>query len=138
MRSTGVAPRCIRSASNSPAGRCSMAPSWSASRPASLNRWPSARQRADQAGRKPTLGANDNIPNGITDEIRGGPQIELVHDARAMGFDRLDGDIERVPDLLVDLPFRDHLDNLPFAVRQAAFHALRLRLQETIQQHFGN
>ena len=74
------------------------------------------------------LGLGEVVADGVADKVRRGTQVELVHRAGTVGFDRLHADVEDVADLLVDLALGDQLDHLPLAVGEATFELIRLRL----------
>ena len=60
-------------------------------------------------------GLDDVIPNGRADQFWNGVQIQLGHDVRAVGFHRLDGDLQCSGNFLVGSAFRDELRDLAFA-----------------------
>jgi hypothetical protein len=53
------------------------------------------------------LGLEQALVEGVADELRAGRDPELLHDVRAVGLGRTDGDVEPAGDLLVRVPERE-------------------------------
>ena len=73
-------------------------------------------------------------------EVRNRAGIGLVHDGGAVGFDRLDGDLEVVGDLLVQAAVGDAFEHFLFAGRELVEECLielaAFRLDVTGPSHF--
>src|SRR5262249_42178748 len=90
-----------------------------------------------RAAASPSLWFDNLVADGITHETRGRGQIEFPHDRRAMGFHRLEADVENVGDLLVRVTFSDQLHHATFAVGQRRSLPRRSR-EKRIEQGLGN
>ena len=70
---------------------------------------------------------HDPIANRVAHEIADSAELQLSHDVRAVGFDRLDADSERRRRLFVAPPFGDELNDFALAGRDADWCAIGLR-----------
>src|SRR5207247_9735459 len=70
------------------------------------------------SGAGPGSGLDQTLADGVAHQARGLVDVELGHDAPAVGFGGLDADAERVRDLLGGLALGDELQHLVLAWRK--------------------